>query len=192
MKNLFSFFFLLTSTLVFTQTNDSLTNELYEKFVSQFSLKQNAFYELKGKQLPSFELTLLNGEKILSSSLQGKPTVINFWFTACAPCIKEMPSLNELKEKFGNKVNFIAITYENEEEVSSFLERKKFDYIHIINANNYCREKIGLMSYPKTLILDKELKIVQVEERPIDKPVNEEQKMIRLKTWIDTTLNKLL
>jgi thiol-disulfide isomerase/thioredoxin len=43
-----------------------------------------------GKQLPEMS-NWLNGKKISFTELNGKPTLINFWFTTCAPCIDEMP-----------------------------------------------------------------------------------------------------
>jgi cytochrome c biogenesis protein CcmG/thiol:disulfide interchange protein DsbE len=48
------------------------------------------------------KLPTLNNDSIGIENLKGKPTLINFWFTACAPCIAEMDVLNELKNEFGN------------------------------------------------------------------------------------------
>src|SRR6185437_10738112 len=55
-----------------------------------------------GAPLPDFSFKDINGNAISLQKLKGKPIVINFWFTACVPCIEEMPALNELKDKFKN------------------------------------------------------------------------------------------
>ena len=53
--------------------------------------------EFKNKEFPSFDLKTVLGENFKSEQLKGKPTMINFWFTRCAPCIDEMPILNKIK-----------------------------------------------------------------------------------------------
>ena len=88
------------------------------------------------------------------SDFKGKPTFITFWFTQCAPCIKELPALKDLKNRYGNKVNFLAITFNNKKEVESFLEKREFDYKHIIDAQEFINE-IGLNTYPRNIFLDK-------------------------------------
>ena len=73
-----------------------------------------------GKELPKeviedFKLKVydgegLNGEYTLETSLaEGKVVVLNFWGTTCNPCIKELPHFNELKKKYGDEVEVIAI-----------------------------------------------------------------------------------
>ena len=63
--------------------------------------------------------------------LEGKPTYINFWFTRCPPCIEELPLLNQLKENFKDKVNFISITFDDLAAVEVFLKKHNFDFKHI-------------------------------------------------------------
>ena len=54
------------------------------------------------------------------------------WFTSCALCIEEMPVLNELKSKYGEKFNFLSITFDSESKVKKFLEKHKFEFTHIV------------------------------------------------------------
>src|ERR1035438_8417675 len=42
--------------------------------------------------------------------LKGKVVVLEFWQTACAPCIEAIPHLNELVGQFSNRVVFISIS----------------------------------------------------------------------------------
>ena len=61
------------------------------------------------KPLADFKFTSLDKQVLELKKLKGNVVVINFWFTSCGPCIKEMPFLTELvaanKE---NPVVFIA------------------------------------------------------------------------------------
>ena len=51
----------------------------------------------------------------------GKIYVVEFWATWCGPCIKTMPHLAELQEKYADKVQFISVTDEPVSEVSALL-----------------------------------------------------------------------
>lgn len=86
--------------------------------------------------------------------LEGKPTVINFWFTQCPPCIAEIPLLNDLVEKYGNQVNFITISFDDKGKIERFLKKQNFNFEHISNSKKQI-DDLQIRSYPTTLILDK-------------------------------------
>lgn len=162
LKTFFLLNALLTINLGFSQINDSIGNSIMEKLKSEGILKET-IYEFKGKELPEFELMQSNGKKLKSEALKGKPTLINFWFSNCAPCIEEMPLLNEIKKQFDNEANFISITFQSSDEVKEFLNKKKFDFTHLVDSREYLNI-FGFFAYPKTLILDKNLIIVGIEK----------------------------
>jgi cytochrome c biogenesis protein CcmG, thiol:disulfide interchange protein DsbE len=110
--------------------------------------------EYKNKEFPKFDLNTLVDKNFNSEKLKGKPTMINFWFTKCAPCIDEMPILNKIKEKYKDDFNFIAITYEKKEDVEKFLKKHPFDFEHLINAKDFT-DQLGIQGYPMNLFLDK-------------------------------------
>ncbi|GAB4162656.1 MAG: hypothetical protein Tsb0033_21870 [Winogradskyella sp.] len=178
-----------TSNTFIGQTTDSLKNALLEKIKSNERFKEN-IYEFKGKELPKFELNLLSGKKLNSESLKGKPTVINFWFSNCAPCIEEMPLLNEIKSEFGNEVNFISMTFQNPNDVNEFLKTHDFDFTHIVNSKEYIKT-FGMFGYPKTLILDKDLVIVEIEKMIPKDIENEEKNKAEFKARLSKQLTEL-
>ena len=47
-----------------------------------------------GKPAPSFELALVNGQKVSLADLRGQVVVINFCATWCGPCRTELPELD--------------------------------------------------------------------------------------------------
>ncbi|MEO8854643.1 MAG: TlpA disulfide reductase family protein [Ginsengibacter sp.] len=109
---------------------------------------------LAGQQLPDFNLYDINGNKLSSDQLKGKPVVINFWFTECAPCIQEMPALNEIRQKFKDSdVVFLAITFDKKSTVQNFLKRYNFDFTAVPDAVAYCENMTGI--FPLTLFVDR-------------------------------------
>lgn len=110
--------------------------------------------EFKDKEFPKFNLKTLTGQNFSSEQFKGKPTMINFWFTKCAPCIDEMPILNKLAKKYKKDFNFIAITYEKNEEVKEFLKKHPFNFKHLVNAEKLT-DFLGMKAYPINLFLNK-------------------------------------
>src|SRR4051794_26290122 len=53
-----------------------------------------------GEQAPEFELRSTNDEKLKLSDFRGKPVLLNFWATWCAPCRVEMPWLVQLDHTY--------------------------------------------------------------------------------------------
>ena len=50
---------------------------------------------------PDVKFTNGAGEKITLAGFKGRVVLVNFWATWCAPCVKEMPSLDKLQAKLG-------------------------------------------------------------------------------------------
>ena len=122
----------------------------------------NTYEAMIGKPLPQFSLTDLEGGLIDSSNLMGKPLVINLWFTKCPPCIAEMPELNKIRAEVANAdVQFIAMTYEGEEKVKGFLEKREFNFQHIVNAKAYCEKFTN--QYPINIFVNREGIIHHIE-----------------------------
>ncbi|MGA2438725.1 MAG: TlpA disulfide reductase family protein [Acidobacteriaceae bacterium] len=70
---------------------------------------------LRGKQAPAFTLLDLNGRKVSLSDFKGRPLVVNFWGTYCAPCKIEMPWLEEFSRKYAaDGFQVVGVTYDSE------------------------------------------------------------------------------
>ncbi len=110
--------------------------------------------EYIGKEFPSKNLKTLNNKSISVMDLKGKPTLINFWYTKCEPCIAEMPVLNRIKSELKDSVNFVAITYESKEKVNLFLKKHKFNFMQVTNAQKLIDE-LGISAFPVNIFLDK-------------------------------------
>ena len=109
-----------------------------------------------GEEFPGFILKDLNKEKISFEDFKGKVVYINFWFTACPPCREEIPDLNRLKERYGDKVEFIAITFDHPKKVQKFIAKKKFNFLHLAYAQSFIKYKMGIKGFPTNMIIDEE------------------------------------
>lgn len=112
---------------------------------------------------PNFSITTLKSEIINLETLleEDKTLVLNFWFPACSPCIREFPSLNQLVEAYqGNdKVVFLAISI-MEQGVKSIAYHKRLQYQIAIDESREVANAYDIKTYPTNLIVDKNGKIV--------------------------------
>ena len=105
----------------------------------------------------------INGNAVKLSELRGKVVVLNFWFIKCAPCVMEMPDLNEVVSMYdSNDVVFIGITFDSKELVEQFLQTKAFEYIITPNANDVV-SIYGVQSFPTNMVINQQGQIVLKE-----------------------------
>ncbi|HAA15179.1 MAG TPA: hypothetical protein DCE41_27175 [Cytophagales bacterium] len=131
-------------------------------FVSTILLAQKVT-----KNLEYEDINLIDGTVISSTELEDKILIVNLWGTWCRPCIEEIPDLNELVEQYGSSedILFLAIANEqldNPEEINKFLEKRAFNFLHIVPANKsmFFIQK-GSLSFPTTVIYNQEGEMVK-------------------------------
>lgn len=69
-----------------------------------------------GKPAPPFELEALDGSRLSSRDLRGRPLVINFWASWCTECRKEHPLLMEAHDRLGERIAFVGVIFQDSEK----------------------------------------------------------------------------
>lgn len=80
-----------------------------------------------GEALPNVVLIDPDGNRVALNSLKGKPILLNLWATWCAPCVKEMPTLDALAAASGDKLVVIPASQDSQpDRVAPFWKDKGF------------------------------------------------------------------
>ncbi len=115
---------------------------------------KKALDSLNGSAAPDFDVTDIHGNKFKLSDLKGKVVVLNFWFLKCAPCIQEIPELNQVALEFKDKdVAFISFSFDDKKLIEKFLETKKMEYNPVANALSVS-SSYNITSYPTNIVID--------------------------------------
>lgn len=136
---------------VFDKMN--LYNVDFEEYSNE--VLSELFYEEEVSEAPKYDVEDVYGNRYKSEDLQGKVVVLNFWFIGCAPCIREMPDLNEMvKDYEGKDVVFIAFANDREESLEKFLKKRDFKY-NVIPSSYSVAQSYNVSSFPTHVIIDK-------------------------------------
>ena len=99
------------------------------------------------------------GKELTLSDFNGRLTLVNFWATWCAPCRKEMPSLEVLSNQIGGdtfQVVTIATMRSSEEAVKKFFnDNNIIDLPKFRDPKGYLARASGVAALPLTILLDR-------------------------------------
>ena len=108
------------------------------------------------KLVPNIELTTITGEKIKLASFRGKPLLVTFWATSCSGCVKEMPHLIELHNKYhshGLRIIGISMPYDRPDHVMKMARQKQLPYIIAMDINKQATKAFGGIRLTPTTFL---------------------------------------
>jgi len=100
-----------------------------------------------------------NGEKTDLKNYHGKLMILNFWATWCAPCKKEMPSLDRLSQNDNFKnLQVLAVNLEepNREKTKKFFKNLNIKKLKVFfDPNLNFVKEFKLRGVPTTIIINK-------------------------------------
>jgi cytochrome oxidase Cu insertion factor (SCO1/SenC/PrrC family) len=102
--------------------------------------------------MPPFDLRDLAGKRVSSAALKGKPTLINFYFAQCVPCILEVGPINGYAAKHP-EMNFLAVTFDEAPVAREFVDRYKFRWRIVPDARDFI-DRMKVKQYPMMALFD--------------------------------------
>lgn len=93
----------------------------------------------------------LDGSPISSESLAGRPVLVNYWASWCAPCTQELPLLLAIADLLGDELLVLLASDESPEVIEAFLSRQLLPAMGFVRLQGSFGEN-SIMALPLTLL----------------------------------------
>jgi len=119
--------------------------------------------DMEGDVLPVADLSDAEGNLVSTTSLLGgEPLVLNFWYSTCAPCRKELPDFAEVHAELGDEVRFIGVNpWDSWEVQERFAAERGVGYELLLDDTQELQLDLELLNYPTTLFVTPDGMIVE-------------------------------
>lgn len=108
---------------------------------------------------PGATLLTGEGEEITLADRRGKVLLVNFWATWCAPCVVEMPYLDELQARYGsNGFEVVAISMDRTiGDAERFYAENGLEHLAIYHDQSFNSAfAAGARGLPLTVLYDRQ------------------------------------
>ena len=110
----------------------------------------------QGEAAPTLAFAAPDGTKTTLAAFKGKPLLLNLWATWCAPCVREMPALDRLAQREGERLQVLTVSQDLEgaAKVTPYFQKAGFKALQ-----PYLDPDVGLsvhygVNLPTTILYD--------------------------------------
>lgn len=150
------------TTIYTTELNASFADSLF-KFVPPLGAKrvekiEFGPVELVGKTAPPLRLKTLDGKEFDLGSLRGKPVLVDFWATWCAPCRESMPHLAKLYDEFKEKgLALVSVSKDDyPADAARFVAKYKYSWLNVADPEGESDGDWGESAIPRLVLIGKD------------------------------------
>jgi len=117
--------------------------------------------------LPDITLANLDGKPTKLSSFAGRPLMVNFWATWCAPCRREIPLLNKIRmQRKSQNAEIVGIAVDFREDVLQYVKTTPISYPLLMGEEDglAAAEAFGMgMAFPFSVFVDSQSRILTIK-----------------------------
>lgn len=109
---------------------------------------------VSGEQLPDVALVDNDGNDVALRNLTGGPMILNYWYSTCAPCKKELPAFAAVHAELGDQIRFVGVNPIDDPDVNvSFAADRGVNYELLRDPDGAYSSEVGIVSAPFTLFV---------------------------------------
>ncbi|WP_231639380.1 TlpA family protein disulfide reductase [Sphingomonas profundi] len=110
-----------------------------------------------GKAAPAVPFADPHGGPATLATFRGKPLLVNLWATWCGPCVREMPTLDALAEREGDRFRTIVVSQDlqGQQVVAPFFAKQGFKALQpYVDTKNVLMTALETDTLPTTIFYD--------------------------------------
>lgn len=142
---------IMSSLTVLSCNSDNLSGNKSNSAVKTFSLN-----------------SITDGKSYSQKSFEGKPLILNFWASWCAPCREEMPFLEESWKNYKNKeIELVGINVNDDKDAAlKTLKEFEISYVNLFDPEGKLSNSYGIIALPVTIFINREGNIYKQQYGP--------------------------
>lgn len=110
--------------------------------------------DLRGKPFRTAVVLDRNDASVDVAALIDRPLVVNFWFSACPPCKREMPALQSVHESYIDRVRFVGVNpIDSRDRMNEFASSMGVTYELLRDVDGELLVANGISAFPTTLFV---------------------------------------
>jgi len=139
---------------------------LFKQVVGAIQLinQQNSLYK---QMAPEFTANSIDGDVYRLSDMKGKYVLLEFWATWCGFCVKDLPNIQNIRDKYSSdELVILGISQDSDiNRLREFIEEKHYTFINIYDKEEKLSSLFNVSGIPMNFLIDPEGKIVATNMR---------------------------
>jgi thiol-disulfide isomerase/thioredoxin len=112
---------------------------------------------------PALSFLDLAGNTVSLSEFTGKIVLVNLWATWCEPCLREMPSLERVQSRLGDKIAVVAISEDRGggKTVEPFIDKLGLRSVKIyLDPKSAIERAFKVRGLPTSILIDRKGRVL--------------------------------
>ncbi|MCA9950204.1 MAG: TlpA family protein disulfide reductase [Anaerolineales bacterium] len=118
-----------------------------------------------GDQAHAFTLNDLDGNEIALGDYAGRPILVNFWATWCAPCRLEMPEFQKIRARYSDdELAILAVNYDEDPDYVRrfFYDELGLTFTPLLDTGHKVANAYGAVGLPATFFINANGKVTNI------------------------------
>ena len=100
---------------------------------------------------PSVDLVDVSGDAVSTASWNGEPLVVNFWYSTCVPCTRELREFADVDAERGDEVRFIGVNpLDSPAAMVEFAAERGVEYDLFQDSLAELQTELEISAFPRT------------------------------------------
>jgi thiol-disulfide isomerase/thioredoxin len=113
-----------------------------------------------GDELPAVELVAVGGSATRLEP-DGRPMVVNLWYSTCPPCSRELAAFGAVADDVGDAVRFVGVNpVDDAETAAEYAGDRGADYEQLLDRDASLVDALSVVQFPVTLFVSADGRIV--------------------------------
>jgi cytochrome c biogenesis protein CcmG/thiol:disulfide interchange protein DsbE len=104
---------------------------------------------------------VLVGPRVSVADLGGRPAIVHYWASWCAPCRQEAPELARLARQLGDRGRLVGVAVADRRvDALAFVRRHRWHFPNLADDATTSAQNSDIVGLPMTLIVDAQGEVV--------------------------------